>query len=195
MRGDRCPVEVRNPPARPHMRFVFQTMMSSRIRPPSAGGAGRTLQFTMSDDRRPQEGGGNSLLSAIARVSPERRWWSQTGSNRRPHACKARALPTELWPLERSRPQREPSSDRLPARGVTRSVVGPGRLELPTSRLSGVCSNQLSYRPLKRSAQRRQTPTLNARSHRSLLRSAAMSRKEKRRRRRPAPVYCLQTNQ
>ena len=30
------------------------------------------------------------------------------------------------------------------------SVVGPGRLELPTSRLSGVCSNQLSYRPLKR---------------------------------------------
>ena len=27
------------------------------------------------------------------------KWWSQTGSNRRPHACKARALPTELWPL------------------------------------------------------------------------------------------------
>ena len=26
-------------------------------------------------------------------------WWSQTGSNRRPHACKARALPAELWPL------------------------------------------------------------------------------------------------
>ena len=26
------------------------------------------------------------------------KWWSQTGSNRRPHACKARALPTELWP-------------------------------------------------------------------------------------------------
>ena len=30
---------------------------------------------------------------------------------------------------------------------ITQSVVGPGRLELPTSRLSGVCSNQLSYRP------------------------------------------------
>ena len=27
-------------------------------------------------------------------------WWSQTGSNRRPPACKAGALPTELWPLE-----------------------------------------------------------------------------------------------
>ena len=29
-------------------------------------------------------------------------WWSQTGSNRRPHACKARALPTELWPRANS---------------------------------------------------------------------------------------------
>src|SRR5215813_9919457 len=31
-------------------------------------------------------------------------WWRRTGSNRRPHACKARALPTELrphdgWPI------------------------------------------------------------------------------------------------
>ena len=56
-------------------------------------------------------------------------WWSQTGSNRRPPACKAGALPTELWPL--------PST----------SVVGLGRVELPTSPLSGVRSNQLSYRP------------------------------------------------
>jgi hypothetical protein len=30
-----------------------------------------------------------------------RTWWSQTGSNRRPPACKAGALPTELWPLGR----------------------------------------------------------------------------------------------
>jgi hypothetical protein len=29
-------------------------------------------------------------------------WWSQTGSNRRPPACKAGALPTELWPLQGS---------------------------------------------------------------------------------------------
>ena len=27
-------------------------------------------------------------------------WWRRTGSNRRPHACKARALPTELRPRE-----------------------------------------------------------------------------------------------
>ena len=25
-------------------------------------------------------------------------WWSQAGSNRRPPACKAGALPAELWP-------------------------------------------------------------------------------------------------
>ncbi len=54
------------------------------------------------------------------------RWWSQAGSNRRPPACKAGALPAELWPPR---------------------LVGLGRVELPTSPLSGVRSNQLSYRP------------------------------------------------
>ena len=68
-------------------------------------------------------------------------WWSQTGSNRRPHACKARALPTELWPPG----LRQTGSDRLEP-----SVVGPGRLELPTLRLSGVRSNHLSYGPMQR---------------------------------------------
>src|SRR4029079_4780355 len=29
------------------------------------------------------------------------RWWSQTGSNRRPLACHASALPAELWPHAR----------------------------------------------------------------------------------------------
>jgi hypothetical protein len=32
-------------------------------------------------------------------------WWSQTGSNRRPPACKAGALPAELWPLKSIRPE------------------------------------------------------------------------------------------
>ena len=32
------------------------------------------------------------------------KWWSQTGSNRRPQACKASALPTELWPRLNTRP-------------------------------------------------------------------------------------------
>src|SRR5438128_3981646 len=41
-------------------------------------------------------------------------------------------------------------------------LVGLGRVELPTSRLSGVRSNQLSYRPPVSSApfKRRLTPTL-----------------------------------
>ena len=59
-------------------------------------------------------------------------WWSQTGSNRRPPACKAGALPTELWPRSKRKPL---------------EVVGLGRLELPTSRLSSARSNQLSYKP------------------------------------------------
>ena len=57
-------------------------------------------------------------------------WWSRSGSNRRHPACKAGALPAELRP-----------------RTVRRSMVGLGRFELPTPRLSSVCSNQLSYRP------------------------------------------------
>ncbi len=59
-------------------------------------------------------------------------WWSVPGSNRRPPACKAGALPAELTP-------------RLPL--PAGEMVGRGGLEPPTSRLSGVRSNHLSYRP------------------------------------------------
>ena len=62
-------------------------------------------------------------------------WWSQTGSNRRPPACKAGALPTELWPR---------SYGTEAEAGI---MVGLGRFELPTSRLSSARSNQLSYKP------------------------------------------------
>ena len=83
-------------------------------------------------------------------------WWSQTGSNRRPHACKARALPTELWPLSGSIRSLlggrtfEPRKCRHFRRTCSerQEMVGPGRLELPTLRLSGVRSNHLSYGPL-----------------------------------------------
>ncbi len=34
----------------------------------------------------------------FTRTSGPTKWWSQTESNRRPPACKAGALPTELWP-------------------------------------------------------------------------------------------------
>jgi hypothetical protein len=102
-------------------------------------------------------------------------WWSQTGSNRRPHACKARALPTELWPLPQhltastirhrqnsaalssllisascAAARCEVHASRATARckkATMKIMVGLGRLELPTSRLSSARSNQLSYKP------------------------------------------------
>lgn len=92
-------------------------------------------------------------------------WWSLSGSNRRPPACKAGALPAELkpqWRCRRTGVKPDPKingSRRLAAREACRpahpasgklSLVGPGRLELPTSRLSGVRSNQLSYGPQPR---------------------------------------------
>ena len=39
-----------------------------------------------------------SLLRSGHRPMPVTAWWSQPGSNRRPPACKAGALPAELWP-------------------------------------------------------------------------------------------------
>ncbi len=141
-----------------------------------------------------------------------RNWWSQAGSNRRPPACKAGALPAELWPRDWSffrlaalvvrslghvrvctlpafahKPPCQSKkilrhgtclpSQKIHQRSIQpkllailfrsrRSVathsllcerhsnaeldemVGLGRFELPTSPLSGVRSNQLSYRPL-----------------------------------------------
>ena len=69
--------------------------------------------------------------------------WSQAGSNRRPPACKAGALPAELWP--RPAFARETAHPFQSGRGAL--MVGLGGFEPPTSPLSGVRSNQLSYRP------------------------------------------------
>ena len=100
------------------------------------------------------------------------RWWSQTGSNRRPHACKARALPTELWPLragsrqigsrqsKNRRPRMPTACCRMPkAYSPLTNLVGLGGLEPPTSRLSSARSNQLSYKPeARRASGRSQKP-------------------------------------
>ena len=51
-------------------------------------------------------------------------WWSQTGSNRRHPACKAGALPAELWPQQTCSLHRT-SIARTPAI-VRRPVGGPG---------------------------------------------------------------------
>src|SRR4029077_10737954 len=59
----------------------------------------RTLNETDKSHRKDRSA---SICSTRCEDLAVQTWWSQTGSNRRPHACKARALPTELWP--RSRP-------------------------------------------------------------------------------------------
>jgi hypothetical protein len=92
-----------------------------------------------------------SLAVCVVACRPKLRssegWWSQTGSNRRPHACKARALPAELWPRKLSSAHNRKPGCCGPIRGTLELVVGLGRLELPTSRLSSARSNQLSYKP------------------------------------------------
>src|SRR5665213_1988409 len=93
-------------------------------------------------------------------------WWSQTGSNRRPHACKARALPAELWPRTRRRMLQ--AGCKLNERRMRSiKVVGLGRLELPTSRLSSARSNQLSYKPLHKEHARAHRPYADASHKRS----------------------------
>ena len=149
---------------------------------------------------------------SIAQEQPKN-WWSQTGSNRRPEACKATALPTELWPLlglasnagRDVRPlgfsrhaARRPvglatlrvgsratlaKANRPPAIARRRlrhpKMVGLGRLERPTSPLSGVRSNHLSYRPV--AAPNGPSAPRNPRSRACQIMSG--KEKEKRRRR------------
>ena len=68
-------------------------------------------------------------FSKAALVLSKGVWWRMTGSNRRPPACKAGALPAELIPR------------------VMDGMVGLVGLEPTTPALSRRCSNQLSYRP------------------------------------------------
>ncbi len=157
-------------------------------------------------------------LTAPPRVALGEAWWSQTGSNRRPHACKARALPAELWPrnqktnaslshVEPKFASTGPPSQALrrgslrsrwpaePEAAEQRRLVGLGRLELPTSRLSSARSNRLSYKPLTLSLENKDQGLARAnwrlkrrmQSHKRLAPGACSSaKKEKRRRRNPA---------
>ena len=78
--------------------------------------------------RRPSP---SSVVRLCRPPSVLRQWWSQTGSNRRPHACKARALPTELWPRRREGRGNQNSEDRgrnaISDFRFPSSAGGPGR--------------------------------------------------------------------
>jgi hypothetical protein len=85
-----------------HAGSAYRTRSLSRSRSDTRN----DLLFTMSDITRLShtheirahesiDAGSRELLFWTSR-KPD--WWSQTGSNRRPPACKAGALPAELWP-------------------------------------------------------------------------------------------------
>ncbi len=88
----------------------------------------------LSKDKNSKQESASRPIEQSLQAMPSRQWWRQRDSDPRPPACKAGALPTELCP-------------RVLRRGFIR-MVGLNGLEPLTSRLSGVCSNQLSYKPL-----------------------------------------------
>jgi len=77
-----------------------------------------------------------SACPAAPRIAEGEAWWSQTGSNRRPHACKARALPAELWPRTRRRMLHAALIVRSPSLALRRSSLrsrGPAEPKLQSS--------------------------------------------------------------
>ena len=92
-------------------------------------------------------------------------WWSLSGSNRRPQACKASALPTELRPQTQTPQTNASIHPKGHTQGTngrssqTARMVGRARVELATSRLSGVRSNHLSYRPIPAAQRAAKRPT------------------------------------
>ena len=85
-----------------------RTLIHDVIEPPARDKARRRTLFLLTSHFQPALlrqgfGGQPTLAGKRWRKPTEAReasvgWWSQTGSNRRPQACKASALPTELWP-------------------------------------------------------------------------------------------------
>ena len=85
--------------------------------------------FTMSISKTPAQYRAAKLVirglnGQIPEYNTELEWWSQTGSNRRPEACKATALPTELWPPSHSHDS--PNMIRSDHRDLLQSG-GPGK--------------------------------------------------------------------
>jgi hypothetical protein len=157
---------------RPHWPTTLKNVscsLSSRCQGTRARGPQRSKRISapLAEAKRPLA----RKQRAKRAIAQTRLWWSLPGSNRRPPACKAGALPAELRPrsfqraialLERMRSaqlrsRRQTASSRpkagRPSRRPPRpqGVVGRGGLEPPTLRLSGVRSNHLSYRPASRS--------------------------------------------
>lgn len=72
----------------PSLIFVRQCLLLEQDLKAQGAGHVLPLRYQCTPTRRP-----TANLNAITKS-----WWSQTESNRRHPACKAGALPTELWP-------------------------------------------------------------------------------------------------
>ena len=90
--------------------------------------------------RTPDPRVANAVLCQLS-YTPDKRWLRGRDLNPRPLGYEPNELPDCSTPRQISTSKSE-SKIRNP-----KSLVGLGRVELPTSRLSGVRSNQLSYRP------------------------------------------------
>ena len=102
--SDRSPLyDVRNPARASAKDSACEVMFRGRIVIGDRSIDHRSARLRSSELRRARFA---SPCVAAPRVAEGEAWWSQTGSNRRPHACKARALPAELWPLILRRPAR-----------------------------------------------------------------------------------------
>ena len=83
------PTDWKEMPVGSCLIFVRQCLLSNRSSKPMRGRTNSS--FTISMLQRLSD-------EAISVRSMRDTWWSQTESNRRHPACKAGALPTELWP-------------------------------------------------------------------------------------------------
>ena len=92
-----------------------------------SGHASKSLHSRCQSARRTPNAGRRNwsyeVSTAICRNTQHllKGWWSQTGSNRRPEACKATALPTELWP-------RLTQHHQKPAFQTNLNHGGPGKI-------------------------------------------------------------------
>ena len=90
--------------ARSHGIGLAQRGASTALRKPMPrddadnGPAPRAYPFFTMSRKPPDWTSGTDTLRRWTLNCALEVWWSQTGSNRRPPACKAGALPTELWP-------------------------------------------------------------------------------------------------
>ena len=111
---------------------LFRTACASAASMTSRGWSVFSAAQSRNDDRNPMSGSARAPVDELVRSSSATRGPTRTGSGRLSRRT-GRLAPR---PISRNRFLEIPQVQ-----------VGLGRFELPTSRLSGVRSNQLSYRP------------------------------------------------